>query len=204
MKTIINKLPYILVFYFFCVVGFANEIQNHKIAVLVNDDIITTYDISQRIKINIIINGINVTPQNIEMLEQRVVDDLIDEALKYNKSMENEIKVNEEEYLMHEKRYFAGLPFTQKELIEVFKKNNIRYLEFKNYLIGEIAWNKLIGNLFYRVTSVSDFEVEEIISKNPNINIEQAKEMVMQKQLDLRGSKLLRDMRNEATIEYKL
>ncbi len=204
MKIISIKILYIPLFYFFWVLSYASEIPNHKIAVLVNDDIITTYDINQRIKINIIINRIDVTPQNIQILEERVISDLIDESLKYNLSMENEITVDEKEYLMHEERYFAGLPFTQKELIETFKKNKIRYLEFKNYLIGEIAWNKLIGNLFFRVTSVSDFEVDEIISKNPNINIEQAKDMVIQKQLDLRGDKLLRDMRNEATIEYKL
>ena len=182
----------------------ANEVTNHKIAVLVNDEIITTYDVSQRLKINAIINGINITPENLQLLTNTVVEDLIDENLMYQKSMENKIKVDENEYNTHEKNFFNNQSFSQKELIDTFKKNNIRYLEFKNFLINEIAWNKLIGSLYYRVTAVSDIEIEEIISKNPNISEDQAKNIVIQRQLDLRGSKLLRDMRNEATIEYKL
>ncbi len=191
-------------FIFFSLNVHANEIANHKIAVLVNDEIITTYDVSQRLKINAIINGINITPENVQLLTKTVVEDLIDENLMYQKSMENKIKVDENEYNTHEKNFFNNQSFSQKELIDTFKKNNIRYLEFKNFLINEIAWNKLIGSLYYRVTAVSDIEVEEIISKNPNISEDQAKNLVIQRQLDLRGSKLLRDMRNEATIEYKL
>ena len=81
--------------------------------------------------------------------------------------------------------------------------NNVNYGELKTLLINELSWNKLINGLFYRLTSVSDLEVDEIISKNPNITIEQASNLVIQRQLDLKSSKLLRDILNEATIEYK-
>ena len=70
-------------------------------------------------------------------------------------------------------------------------------------MVGEILWNKLISSLYYRFTSVSDLEVDEIIKKNPSINNIQAKNLVIQRQLDLQSSKLLRDMMNEATIEYR-
>ena len=46
-------------------------------------------------------------------------------------------------------------------------------------------------------------EINEIIQKNPGISIEQAQNLVVQRQLDLQSSKLLRDIVNEATIEYK-
>ena len=69
--------------------------------------------------------------------------------------------------------------------------------------MSELSWNKLINGLFYRLTSVSDLEVDELISKNPRLSIEQAENLVVQRQLDLQSSKLLRDIMNEATIEYK-
>ena len=39
--------------------------------------------------------------------------------------------------------------------------------------------------------------------KNPNISKETAKDMIVQKQLDLKSNKMIRDLFNEATIEYK-
>ena len=148
---------------------------DHEIAVLVNDEIITSYDITQRMKMNAIINNINITPEVNRMLTKNVIEDLIDEKLKYEKSMEYNIKVDDKEYLSQE---------------EIF-------------LIGEIAWNKLIVSLYFNLASASQIEIDEIISKNPNISQNVAEEIVIQKQLDLRSNKLIRDMRNEATIEYK-
>ena len=66
-----------------------------------------------------------------------------------------------------------------------------------------MAWQKLIGALYFRLTSVSETEISDIMAKNPNLNKEQAENLVIQRQLDLKSGKLLRDMLNEATIEYK-
>ena len=176
---------------------------DHEIAVLVNDEIITSYDITQRMKMNAIINNINITPEVNRMLTKNVIEDLIDEKLKYEKSMEYNIKVDDKEYLSQEEIFFKSTIYKKKELIEILKTNNIRYLALKNFLIGEIAWNKLIVSLYFNLASASQIEIDEIISKNPNISQNVAEEIVIQKQLDLRSNKLIRDMRNEATIEYK-
>ena len=42
----------------------AEEKIEHKIAVLVNDEVITSYDIIQRLKLTAIIQGINLNTQN--------------------------------------------------------------------------------------------------------------------------------------------
>ena len=49
----------------------------HKIAVLVNDEVITSYDIIQRLKLTAIIQGININAQNNQLLLNNVVDELI-------------------------------------------------------------------------------------------------------------------------------
>ena len=57
--------------------------------------------------------------------------------------------------------------------------------------------------MYYRLTSTSEIEIEEIIMKNPNISKERARDIIVQKQLDLKSNKMIRDLFNEATIEYK-
>ena len=85
----------------------------------------------------------------------------------------------------------------------MLEKNNINYQELKDLLIKELSWVKLISGLYLRLTSASNIEIDEIMSKNPNISVEQAQNLVKQRQLDLYSSKLLRDIMNEATIEYR-
>ena len=66
-----------------------------------------------------------------------------------------------------------------------------------------MSWQKLVSGIYYRLTSASEIEIEEIILKNPEITIDVAKNIIIQKQLDLKSSKMIRDLFNEATIEYK-
>ena len=181
----------------------ANQIEGHKIVILVNDEMITSYEIIQRMKMNAIIEGIEITEDNQLLLQKRTEEELIREKLKYQKSYEYDIKVNQEEYINYETDFLEKRNIDKKLLNSVFLENKINYLEFKNYLITDYAWLKLQGRLYYRLSSASEIEIEEIIKRNPNISFEQAKDFAIQRQIELKGNKLLRDMMNEATIEYK-
>tara|TARA_B000000557_G_scaffold150696_1_gene122339 strand:+ start:302 stop:850 length:549 start_codon:yes stop_codon:yes gene_type:complete len=181
----------------------AEEKIEHKIAVLVNDEVITSYDIIQRLKLAAIIQGINLNAQNSQLMVNNVADELIHEKVKLSKINEYQIKVEDNEYKEFEINFFERNKINQDEVLSLLEENKINYQELKKYLMGELAWNKLINGLFYRLTSISDLEVRELVNKNPTLSNEQAENLVIQRQLDLQSSKLLRDMMNEATIEYK-
>ena len=181
----------------------AITVNDHRIAVLVNDKLITSYDIVQRMKMRALLNGINITPENNNQLANLAVDELIKEILKNEKLQEYNISINDDEYLQHEKSFYNNFSLSKAGLEELFKTNNIKYSEFKNYLIYEMSWQKLISGIYYRLTSASEIEIEEQILKNPEITIDIARNIIIQKQLDLKSSKMIRDLFNEATIEYK-
>ena len=181
----------------------AEDKIEHKIAVLVNEDIITSYDIIQRLKLTAIIQGINLNSQNTQLMINNIVDELIHEKVKLSKINEYQIKVEDDEYMEFEINFFTRNKIDQNKILNLLNENRIDYQELKKYLMGELAWNKLINGLFYRLTSISDLEVDELVNKNPSLSIEQAENLVIQRQLDLQSSKLLRDIMNEATIEYK-
>ncbi len=179
-----------------------NKIE-HKIAVLVNEDVITSYDIIQRLKLTAILQNINLNNQNNQLMVNNAVDELIQEKVKLEKINEYKIKVDEEEYLAFESNFFLRNNIDQSKILSLLNENNIDYNELKGLLMKELSWGKLISGLYLRLTSVSQLEIDEIISKNPNITYDQAKSLVTQRQLDLQSSKLLRDIMNEATIEYR-
>ena len=181
---------------------FASQLD-HKIVVLVNDRIITSFDIIQRIKVNSIINDIKVNEDNINIIRNSVIKELIDEKLKIEKAMEYNFKVNEDEYLEAENNILNQRGIFKNKLIDVFKENNIDYEEFSNFVKTQIMWQKVISYLYNRLVSASEIEINEVLKKNSSIQYDQAKQIVIQKQLDLKSNKLLRDLKNEATIEYR-
>ena len=177
--------------------------SDHRIAVLVNDQLITSYDVIQRMKLSAILSGIEITPANNNQLLNTVVDELITEKLKNQKINEYGVSVSEEEYLEQELLYYQNNQINKEDIIKIFEMNDIKYSEFKKYLVDGIAWQKLISGMYYRLTSTSEIEIEEIVINNPNISQETAINIIVQRQLDLKSNKMIRDLFNEATIEYK-
>ena len=199
-KTNIFVLIFAVVF---TLKSYSYEINDHRIAVLVNEEIITTYDIVQRMKINSIIQGIDITPENNQLLANSVVDELIHEIVKSEKVMEYKIKVDKDELIEFESNFLKRTKFTKEELTRIFELNDVKYADLENLLTNQLSWQKLIGALYYRLTSASEIEINEVLERNQNITYNQAERIVIQKQLDLKSSKLFRDILNEATIEYK-
>ena len=74
----------------------ADDKIEHKIAVLVNEDVITSYDIIQRLKLTAIIQGINLNAQNTQLMVNNVVDELIREKVKLSKINEYQIEIKNE------------------------------------------------------------------------------------------------------------
>ena len=203
MIILIRTLLVIFIFQSFHLSANAINANYHRIAVLVNDQLITSYEVVQRMKLSAILSGIDITPENNNQLLNSVVDELIKENLKNQKVNEYDISISEEEYLNQELLFYQNNPINKDDLIKIFELNNIKYDEFKKYLINGISWQKLISGMYYRLTSTSDIEIEEIIMNNPNMSKEAARELIVQKQLDLKSNKMIRDLLNEATIEYK-
>lgn len=203
MKIVKKTLLIIILFQSLSFNAIAFNANDHRIAVLVNDQLITSYDVVQRMKLSVILSGIEITAENNNQLLNSVIDELIKENLKNQKINEYDISVSEEEYLNQELRFYQNSQINKEDLIKIFELNDIKYSEFKKYLINDISWQKLISGMYYRLTSASEIEIEEIIMNNPNISNEKARDIIVQKQLDLKSNKMIRDLFNEATIEYK-
>ena len=88
-------------------------------------------------------------------------------------------------------RFYQNSQINKDDLIKIFELNNIKYSEFKKYLINDISWQKLVSGMYYRLTSTSEIEIEEIIMNNPNISKETARDIIVQIQLDLKSNKMI-------------
>ena len=203
INIVMKTLLMLFFFQSLCLNANAFNTNDHRIAVLVNDQLITSYDVIQRMKLSAILSGIEITPANNNQLLNTVVDELITEKLKNQKINEYGVSVSEEEYLEQELLYYQNNQINKEDIVKIFEMNDIKYSEFKKYLVDGISWQKLISGMYYRLTSTSEIEIEEIVINNPNISQETAINIIVQRQLDLKSNKMIRDLFNEATIEYR-
>ena len=187
----------------FTSVAFADDNKSNRIEVLVNESVITKYDIIQRMKINSILNRIEINNDNYNQIAKTVVDDLVVEKLKKKKIIEYDINIDKEEFKKHENRFYSNINYEKEEIVELFSLNDVNYSYLLEFIDIELKWQKLIYGLYYRITTVTEQEVTDLISKNPDMNKEVANEILLQKQLDIKSKKLIKDLRDEATIEYK-
>lgn len=196
----------ILIFVFLLIFNFevyGDVDKINRIEILVNEDIITNYDITQRMKINAILRRVEINDDNYKQLIDAVVDDLIVEKLKNKKISEYDISFEKDEFNKQEKRFYSSLNYKKEDLKNIFSLNNINYQYLLDYIEIELKWQKLIYGLYLRVTSVTDQEIDDLISKNPNMTKEIANDIILQKQLDIKSKKLIKDLKDEATIEYR-
>ena len=178
----------------------ANE---NKIAILVNDTVITNYDIQQRLMIFAIINQVQITSENSGIITNKIVDELIDGALKDEKISEYDISVSNKNIDRYEKGILENRGLEKDYIFELMSINNINTDQFYKMIITDVGWQILISRLYYRGASVSDIEIEELKKNDSTLSKELAEQIVIDKQLALKSSKMLRDLRSEATIEYK-
>ena len=197
------KIFLLISFVFLLIIDINAAEDKNKIAILVNDNVITNYDIEQRLKIFAILNQVQITSNNSDIITNKIVDELIDGVLKNEKIVEYKVEIDSNDLNHYENLYFKNGDLDRENIFLLMKINKVNKNQFYDMLYTEIAWQILISRLYYRVTSISDIEIEELINNDPELTRELAEKVIMDKQLALNSSKMIRDLRSEATIEYK-
>ena len=179
------------------------EEKNYKIIKLVNDNIITNYDLEQRLKLYSILNNVNINKENIDKLADEMLSLMVDEKLQLDQLKSYEISVNESEINDYIERAYLNESNSLNEFIDALNNNNIDIAILKKSIEVMIGWNKLTGRLYYRTSEINKVDLENLMNEDPSLSKEQAEDILLQKQIGLRAKKLLRDIRIEANIENR-
>ena len=199
------KKIFILIFSFFAISNSSIQANksSHTIEILVNDIIITNYDIEQRIAINSMINNINITNENVNFFYEKTVDDLINMKLKQIKIKEYNVILNNDEFELYENYFFKSRKLDKDLIQEYMSKNNLDLSILNEIMNTDFAWEKLTSGLFYHTISISDKEVLSLIENDNSITYEMAERILVNRQISLKSEKYLRDIKSEVNIERR-
>ena len=201
----IKQLRLLTILIVFILSGVSSELyaeeKKYKIIKLVNQQVITNYDLEQRIVMYSILSQVNT--DDINDLAGKILYLMVDELLqleqikKYNISV-SDIKIDE--YI---DRAYLNADNNIDNFNLIFKKNNLDINILRKSIEIQLGWNDLAGRLFYRTSEINAVDLKNTMDSDPSLSTEQAENNLLQKQIGLRAQKLLRDIRTEATIENR-
>ena len=135
------------------------------IAAIVNDTVITTFDVQQRMKLMLLSAGGRVAPQMLPQLQQQAVRDLVEDQLKIQEAKKFDLEITDEE-IDGEIRQMAGQSGkTPEELLEILKKDGISKQTLKSEISSSLAWPRLVQGRYGKRARVSDDEIESTLAR---------------------------------------
>ena len=142
----------------------AAQDQNvQKIAAVVNDGVISEFDLDQRLSLAISTMGVPDNDRARQQLRPRVLDSLIDEMLQTQEAREQEVEIETEEIDSTLEALSRQNDRSLVEFVEMLNENGVTLQTLAEQVAADLMWRKLVGQTF--LPRVSDEEVERIMAQ---------------------------------------
>ena len=143
----------------------ATPILQEGVAAVVNDEIISTYDLRQRLRLLVLTSGVQPTEDNLQGLEQQALRSLIDEHLQTQELR----KVGKRQKV----DLIAETKDVDEEISDLARQNNLTFAQrrtsfqqaggdiqtLRDQIRTQISWQRLISGLYNSRVRVSDDQV---------------------------------------------
>ena len=203
MKKIRFNIILIILLLTNCISVLNAEEKNYKIIKLVNDQIISNYDLEQRLKLFSVLNNIAIDQENIDGYGRQMLSLMVDEKLQLEQIISYKVFIKDSEVNDYIDRVYLNKDKDMEGLLIDLKNKNVDIKILKETIKIRLGWYNLSNRLYFRDSEINKIELENKMSQNPSLSEDQAKNLILQKQIDLRAKKFLRDIRAEANIENR-
>ncbi|MGC6471316.1 MAG: peptidylprolyl isomerase [Parvibaculales bacterium] len=135
------------------------------IAAIVNDQVISVYDVNQRTELFLVTSGIEKTPETIQQLRGQVLRSLVDEMMQIQAAKDAEIKIDQSEIDASIQRIARDFGGEVSAVAEFLQQNNISLKTLESQIAAEIAWSYFVQQRFSGRIRISQIEIEEAYNR---------------------------------------
>tara|TARA_B100000963_G_scaffold101349_1_gene87658 strand:- start:17106 stop:18029 length:924 start_codon:yes stop_codon:yes gene_type:complete len=177
-----------LAIFFFYFLIFPNNLLanlNNKIILKINNEIITSYELKNKIISTLILSNTEINQENINKLKKQSLESLINNKLKYLEISKYKVESNKNQL----NNYLNSISKNNLEkLKEEFEEYNLDFKMFVEEIETQLKWQKFIYNI-YSKKIILDYEAidKEVYNLNKNLNVEE--ELNLSEIEILRGNK---------------
>jgi peptidyl-prolyl cis-trans isomerase SurA len=137
--------------------------QSLNIAAVVNEEIISAFDLQSRVSWNIISSNARNDPETRKRFTKKVLDRLIDEKLKLQEAKRLGIKATRTEINGHIKYLEGQFNIPSGGLYKIVRRAGLTKNVLDGQFTAEIAWNKVINRVLGFRVKIGEEEIQERI-----------------------------------------
>ncbi|HEY1503130.1 MAG TPA: peptidylprolyl isomerase [Stellaceae bacterium] len=141
------------------------QAQETRIAAVINNDIVTADDVNARLMLLMRSSGIPDTPQNRQQLQNRVLQQLIDEKLEMQEGKRYKVTADKAEIERALTSIESRNSMQKGGLDQYLKSAGIPRSTLADQVTASIIWNKVVEGRYSSDVSVSDTEVNDEIAR---------------------------------------
>ncbi|MBC6402124.1 MAG: peptidylprolyl isomerase [Hyphomonadaceae bacterium] len=139
--------------------------QAHGIAAVVNDDIVTSHDLRQRVLFMAATTGVQRTEESITRLQTQALRNLIDEKIQIQEADKYEQEISDEEIDRAVTRLISRNGLDPQEVAGRLASAGISMQTLRDQVKSEIAWQRIINGLYGSRIRISDAQINETVTR---------------------------------------
>ncbi|HYF21912.1 MAG TPA: peptidylprolyl isomerase [Caulobacteraceae bacterium] len=135
------------------------------VAALVNDDVISTYDLKQRMMLLMATTGVQPTEENLPRIQQQALRSLIDERLQLQELKRFEVEIDEAEIEAEVEQLANDNNITKEQLLAGLQSMGVRPQTLREQLRAEAGWRMLVRGRFNSRARVGDDQIDAALQQ---------------------------------------
>ena len=145
--------------------SYTNASIQNKIIATVNNEIITSYELKNKIMTFLILNKVEVNQENINNYKNQSLKTLINMKIRKNELVKYNLlnsKIDTSRFIEQQSKKYN---FTIEEFKKEFLNNNLSYDLYLQEIQLELGWQQLILQLYGNKIIVDEYEIDEELKK---------------------------------------
>lgn len=135
------------------------------VVALVNDEIISSYDLRQRMLLLIATSGVQPTEQNLPGIQQQALRSLVDQHLEMQEMKKFDVKIDDKEVDGEIEDIARENKLNKDKLLASLQAAGVDPRTLRDQLKAQIGWRELVGGRYGSRARVDDQEVQETIQR---------------------------------------
>ncbi|MBK1668252.1 hypothetical protein CKO28_09405 [Rhodovibrio sodomensis] len=139
--------------------------QTLRAAAVVNDQVISQFDVRMRMRLVMLSAGISPQQADRARLRDQVMRNLINEQLQLQAAERFGYSVSKQEVDQAVARVARNNNMSADRFLSILRQNNVSVATFRDQLRANLAWQKVIRNRLAREVSISDEDVDDAVQR---------------------------------------
>jgi peptidyl-prolyl cis-trans isomerase SurA len=135
------------------------------VAAIVDDTVITTLDVEQRMKMMLISAGGSISREMLPQLERQAVRDLVEEQLQLKEAKDYKLTPNPEDVNKQLTGMAASSGMTLPQFEAALKSEGVSMQSLRSQVGAGMVWPELVSGKFGKRVRVNDDEVDDTLAR---------------------------------------